>query len=121
MRLIDADKLYKYLDDVEYPCDKYAEVEDILDIIKEQTEVKAIIIPDNATNGDVIKAIFPDAQIDYHEEYEKSELVDEYVTVFLKDCDTCQDYSYGWWNEEYKYAAEGEINGSIFEKDARQM
>lgn len=45
MRLIDADKLYKYLDDVEYPCDKYAEVEDILDIIKEQTEVKAIIVP----------------------------------------------------------------------------
>jgi hypothetical protein len=50
----------------------------------------------------VIKTIFPNAQIDYHEEYEKSELIDEYVTVFLKDCDTCQDYSYDWWNEEYK-------------------
>lgn len=60
--------------------------------------MKEIIIPDNATNGDAIKAIFPDAQIDYHE---KSDLVDEYVTVSIKDCDTCQDYSYGWWSTIY--------------------
>jgi len=28
MRLIDADKLYEYLDN-KYPCDKYVELEDI--------------------------------------------------------------------------------------------
>jgi hypothetical protein len=102
MKAIDGDKLYKFLDDEEYPEDKYAEVEDILEVIENQPELKAIVIPPNATNGDVIKAIFPNAQIDYHEEYEKLELVDEYVTVFPEDCDTCQDYSYDWWNEEYK-------------------
>lgn len=103
MRLINADKIIEYLDYVKGHADKYAfvGVEDILKIIENQPTVKSIIIPDNATNGDVIKAIFPDAQIDYHEEYEKSELVDEYVTVFLKDCDTCQDYSYGWWSTIY--------------------
>lgn len=42
MRLIDADKLYEYLDDVKYPCDKYAEVYDILEIIENQPTVNAI-------------------------------------------------------------------------------
>jgi hypothetical protein len=96
MKAIDGDALYKYL------SSKYDEIEDILEIIENQPELKAIIISPNATNGDVIKAMFPDSQIDYHEEYKKSELVDEYVTVFPENCDTCQDYSYDWWNEEYK-------------------
>lgn len=58
-------------------------------------------IAGNLTNGDIIKAMFPDAQIDYHE---KSDL--RYVTVFIKDCDTCQDYSYDWWNAPYKAESE---------------
>lgn len=62
-------------------------------------------ITGNLTNGDMIKALFPNAQIDYHE---KSDLVDDYVTVFIKDCDTCQDYSYAWWNEPYKSESEVE-------------
>lgn len=100
MRLINADKIIEYLDYVKGHADKYAfvGVEDILKIIENQPEVKAIVIPPNSTNGDAINAIFPDAQIDYHE---KSDLVDEYVTVSLKDCDTCQDYSYGWWSTIY--------------------
>lgn len=106
MRLINADKIIEYLDYVKGHADKYAfvGVEDILKIIENQPTVKSIIIPDNATNGDAIKAIFPDAQIDYHE---KSDLVDEYVTVFLKDCDTCQDYSYDWWSEIYNKQQDG--------------
>ena len=64
---------------------------------------KATIIPDDATNGDMIKAMFPNAQIDYHE---KSDLVDRYVTVFPKYCDTCQDYSLDWWNASYKKEVE---------------
>ena len=62
-----------------------------------------IEIPEGATNGDMIKAMFPDAQIDYHEE---SDLVDSHVTVFLKDCDTCQDYSIDWWNAPYREVEE---------------
>lgn len=60
---------------------------------------KNIFIPEDATNGDVIKAVFPNAEYDYHE---KSELVDAHVTVFINDCDTCQDYSMDWWNAKYK-------------------
>lgn len=60
-------------------------------------------ITGNLTNGDMIKAMFPDAQIDYHE---KSDLVDDYVTVFIKDCDTCQDYSLDWWNAPHRGGVE---------------
>ena len=56
-------------------------------------------IPENPTNGDMIKALFPNAKIYYHE---ASELVGEYVTVNPKDCDTYQDYSIDWWNTPWK-------------------
>lgn len=56
-------------------------------------------ISDNTTNGDAIKAMFPNIEIDYHE---KSDFVDSHVTVYIKDCDTCQDYSCDWWNAPYK-------------------
>lgn len=64
MRLIDADKLYEYLDDVEYTCDKYAEVEDILEIIKNQPTVNAIKISPNLTNKGFIKKAFPNMEFD---------------------------------------------------------
>lgn len=67
-------------------------------IVREQPTADVIPISEGATNGDMIKAMFPNAQIDYHE---KSDLVDDYVTVFIKGCDTCQDYSYDWWNALY--------------------
>jgi len=41
MRLIDADKLYEYLDN-KYPCDKYVELEDIFKIIEKCQTVNAI-------------------------------------------------------------------------------
>lgn len=63
MRLIDADKLYKYLDDVKYPCDKYAEVEDILEIINNQSTVNAIKVSPNLTNKGLIKKAFPNIEI----------------------------------------------------------
>lgn len=56
-------------------------------------------LPQSATNGDMIKFMFPDAQIDYHE---KSEFVEEYITVYPKDWDTCQDYPKYWWDLPYK-------------------
>lgn len=50
-RLIDADKLMK-----EMPMDVGAYM------VNEAPTVKAIPIPDGATNGDVIKAMFPDCE-----------------------------------------------------------
>lgn len=64
MRLIDADKLYEYLDDVEYTCDKYAEVEDILEIIKNQPTVNAIKVSPNLTNKGFLKKAFPNVEFD---------------------------------------------------------
>lgn len=69
--------------------------------IKPKGNIKGfcVEIAGTLTNGDVIKAMFPDAEIDYHE---KTDFVDSYVTVFPKACDTCQDYSYDYWNAPYK-------------------
>lgn len=85
------------------------QIEDLKDALYDARKLLkyAIPIPEGATNGDMIKAMFPNAQIDYHE---KSDLVDDYVTVFIKGCDTCQDYSYGWWNAPYKKEVEDGYN-----------
>ena len=64
---------------------------------------KAILIPKNATNGDVIKAMFPNTSIHYHK---ADELVDDYVSVNIMGCDTQQDYSAEWWNAKYKAESE---------------
>lgn len=86
----------KYRKDLLYAYDDVSMEFDVLD---NQPTVNAIPIQKDATNGDMIKAMFPNAQIDYHE---KSDLVDRYVIVYIKDCDTCQDYSYDWWNAPYR-------------------
>ena len=64
MRLIDADKLYEYIDDVRYTCDTYAEVEDILEIINNQPTVNTIKISPNLTNKGFIKKAFPNVEFD---------------------------------------------------------
>ena len=56
-------------------------------------------IPDNATNGDVIRAMFPNTSFHYHK---ASDIVDDYVSVCINDCDTQQDYSMAWWNALYQ-------------------
>lgn len=56
-------------------------------------------IAGNLTNGDVIKAVFPNASIHYHK---ADELVDDYVSVNIIGCDIQQDYSAEWWNAPYK-------------------
>lgn len=82
----------------------YEDVNEMLNDIREigiENVEKILVIKNNPcpTNGDMIKTMFPNAQIDYHE---KSDLVDRYVTVFPKHCDTCQDYSLEWWNAPYE-------------------
>ena len=100
MRLIDADKLN--FEDVDfYSPDSCYEVDKVIDDVP---TVKAIaIIPEGSTNGDVIKAVFPSAEIDenkytyvvcvklpYHTQYDTGLLFD-------KD----------WWNSPYKECEKG--------------
>ncbi len=59
----------------------------------------AVILPDNATNGDVIKAMFPDA---YFEEYE-----DEWRHIVImwaggKASTIRIDFEWELWNAPYK-------------------
>lgn len=52
-----------------------------------------IIIPDNATNGDMVKTMFPhyDIEVDEHKGY---------VRIFYSDFYTT--YPFEWWNAPYK-------------------
>ncbi len=78
MRLINADELKKECRSVPDPKGKYAELKIIEDY--EIDDAPTIFeISDNATNGDVIKALFPN----------------EY------DFET--DFDEGWWNTPYTY------------------
>lgn len=81
MRLINADKIIEYLDYVKGHADKYAfvGVKDILKIIENQPEVKAIVIPPNSTNGDVMMIVFKEIQ-------------------HYSDGKICAS----WWNAKYK-------------------
>lgn len=68
-------------------------------IIKRHVRFNAIIIPDNATNGDVIKLIFPDAEIQPIMGYfDKDELLGYRVYLGGRS----QDYLLDWWNAPYK-------------------
>lgn len=100
-RLIDCDNVYNAIQITSdnFGVAKHVVEDNMRNMLGKISTVNAIRIPEGATNGDMIKALFPDAQIDYHE---KSDLVDRHVTAFIKDCDTCQDYSYDWWNTPYK-------------------
>lgn len=63
MRLIDADKLYKYLDDKYYPHERFVKVDDIFEIIEKCQTVNAIKISPNLTNKGLIKKAFPNIEI----------------------------------------------------------
>lgn len=94
MRLIDADKLCKSLDDKYYPHERFVKLEDILETIENQSELKAIVIPQNATNGDVIKAMFPHVKYYMFCVEVKLEYDNQYDTGLLFDKK--------WWNTPYK-------------------
>lgn len=99
MRLIDADKLYEYLDDVKYTCDKYAEVYDILEIIENQPTVNAIKVSPNLTNKGFIKKAFPNVEFDNECNgiiygYEKSDSV--------KSIKPLMGFNMNWSKEKYR-------------------
>ena len=100
MKLIDADKLYEYLDDVKYPCDKYAEVYDILEIIDNQPTVNAIKVSPNLTNKGLIKKAFPNIEIVDEEHnsivygYKKSDSIESIVPLM--------GFNMNWLKEKYR-------------------
>ena len=61
--------------------------------------INAIPIPEDATNGDVIKAMFPNTNIEYWAEYST------YNVEFPNDNDV-KHFSYDWWNAKYKGVSE---------------
>lgn len=105
MRLIDADKILEYLDEETYSTNRAfasAIAQSLVnEIITPQPTVNAIVIPPNATNGDVIKAMFPEfrfgleytynvcVKLSYHSEYDTGLLFDK-----------------KWWNAPYRKAEE---------------
>ena len=78
---------------------------DTPNFLQQEVEVptaNTLEIPDDATNGDVIKAIFPNAPID-------TELYTNYVMVKL-DYHTQYDgglmFDKDWWNAPYRVESE---------------
>ena len=59
-----------------------------------------IAIPDNATNGDVIKALFPNADISFRTEYRNYEV----VYVRTDEFGASWKIRAEWWNEPYRRA-----------------
>lgn len=92
-RLIDADKyesdLIKAYDDVSME----------FEVLNKQPTVKAIIIPEGATNGDMIEAMFPNAQVTRENDtYIYVENIDSYLPLEIFK---------PWWNAPYKAESEG--------------
>lgn len=94
MRLIDADELltdrrktkYYHLPnkDIAVP---------IIDIEHAHT-INAIPIPDGATNGDMIKAMFPNARVD--------DTSEKFGQLSICTHDAKSVFSSDWWNAPYK-------------------
>ena len=93
------DKPHTFDTDISAMCN------DILDVLS-----RCVEIPDNATNGQIVQMMFPNASFFYHK---ASDIVDDYVSVCIDDCDTQQDYSMVWWDSPYQKV------GSRFKKDRR--
>lgn len=92
MRLIDADKVLKckthgYIDLV---TDRSEEVVRVR-AIEHAPTVDAVVIPKDATNGDVMKLVFPNAKV-----------VCNGVIGMSFDNHSINYYSEDWWNAQYK-------------------
>ena len=64
---------------------------EFIPIVQEAPTVPAIPIPDNATNGDVIKALFPRIKIKKFPTFLRVIEGEEYIPM-----------TYDWWNAPYK-------------------
>ena len=64
---------------------------------------KAIIIPENATNGDMIRALFPNAEIEeIRGSFDKEKLLGYRTWLGGRS----QDYPLDWWNAPYSPESE---------------
>ena len=63
-----------------------------IETIEEAKEINAVVIPDDATNGDAIKALFPNIETFEPNKYEIAIKQNLGWLAFKKD----------WWNEPYK-------------------
>lgn len=87
MRLIDADAF-------ERKCMFDSDIEDMQDVIyalRDYPSFPAIPIPEGATNGDVIKALFPRIKIKKFPTFLRVIEGEEYIPM-----------TYDWWNSPYK-------------------
>ena len=102
MRLIDADELNKRFESsctTECACCPYSD--DNCGLVHEADTVNAIVIPENATNGDMIKAMFPNATID--STFDNEKLNEELELIIIKGMDNGNVPFYkAWWNAPYK-------------------
>lgn len=73
-----------------YLVDVHGEIEGDYDIVAK--------LPNNATNGDVIKMMFPDYT------YVGTCVIDKYANILL------HDVNYKWWNSPYKGDKDGKID-----------
>lgn len=106
MRLIDADKTMEEIPiDV---CDGF----EVTGIIEKIPTVQAIPIPDNATNGDMMKAMLQVIGYTPLSTWTEEKRKKSGFRVHIKDehkCDFSLTVSEDWWNAPYK---RGDLDGS---------
>ena len=80
-------------------CSKWSCVFD-----EEPKEIQISEIPDNITNGDVIKTLFPKAEV-YLQEWEDFKS----VVVWFENPRAAVDFTWDWWDAPYKVESEGRL------------
>jgi len=108
MRLIDAETLQLDYDWSEYDVDGQLVVNGYQAYSESQIEnaptINAIVIPKDATNGDVMQLIFPNAVVTQSSGLHHGFIFapDIYMT-FDKDTEDEETFEFGyfWWNEKY--------------------
>lgn len=104
---IDRDGLIKFLDNLQQPKIPitkgftYITIDDAIRVVSERPTADAIPIPEGATNGDMIKAMFPDVIISESEEtlHLKYHTVNSDPLFFVQ-------VSKRWWNAPYRKVEE---------------
>lgn len=98
MRLIDADELNKRFESsctTECACCPYSD--DNCGLVHEADTVNAIVIPEGATNGDVIKALFPNIKINDIDCLKMIYTGIDYKNMIGFNLDATKE----WWNAPY--------------------
>ena len=93
MRLIDAHELIKNWYDEYIKFMTREEIESMDGIIENAPTINAIPIPKDATNGDMIKAIFPNIEVK-----ERNNVYEVYFGVGT----AIQFFNHQWWNAPYE-------------------